>query len=238
MTTNPVVQAILSMVSDPHVREAELIGTYLESGANATAVGDNGNSWGPFQINGPSHPGITAAQAEDPSWAVQYMTPEYEAAVAQVPASLWSSNPEQAAERAADLAERPQNDYYVARGAATVDQAWANAVAALNGQDVGPLSGYAPLGGSATGTATGQDASLPGWIRSLFPGGGLDTPGKILQGSGIDPGSIVSSAVTSIEKYGLMALFVAAGVGLVVVGLARATGAHPSPDLAAAAVAL
>lgn len=222
--TNPVLQAIESVSSDPRIVEAELLGARLESGWNANAVGDNGTSFGPFQIHTPVHPDITPAQAEDPATAAAYIEPAYAAGVASVPASLWSSNPEQAAEMAAFAAERPAQDYFATAGASGVGAAWQAVTAALSGQNVGSVSGFSPLGG----TATGQDSES--FLRSLLPGGGLDTPGKILQGSGVS----ISGLETDIFQGVLTLLAAGAGVALVVIGLTRATGVHPSPALAAA----
>lgn len=137
---NPVVDAILGTTKDPSVREAMLVGSYLESGWNPRAVGDSGHSFGAFQINLPSHPGVSSTQASDPKWAADYMYGQYVSAVFRVNPSLWITDPEQAAEKAAYFAERPAQDYYVSRGASAVDQAWANTVSVLRaaGQPLGP----------------------------------------------------------------------------------------------------
>ena len=49
------------------------------------------------------HATISRADSEDPLKAAQYMLPDYQAAVDKVPASLWQSNPQQAAAQAAFL---------------------------------------------------------------------------------------------------------------------------------------
>jgi hypothetical protein len=43
-----------------------------ESSFNPGAVGDNGSSYGFFQIHLPAHPGVTAQQAEDPAFNVDW----------------------------------------------------------------------------------------------------------------------------------------------------------------------
>ncbi|WP_207309614.1 hypothetical protein, partial [Streptomyces kasugaensis] len=106
-----VVQAILDATKDPHVRESMLLGSRLESSWNPGAVGDNGTSFGPFQIHLPAHPGVTAAQAQNPAWATRYMLSAYQRGAAAQPESLWRSNPEQAAEQAAVAAEAPAQSY-------------------------------------------------------------------------------------------------------------------------------
>ena len=109
------------------------LGALLEGGslgAGPFPTGDQGTSPGPFQIHLPAHPGVTVGQAQNPTSAVAFMLPEYTGAVSQVPASLWTTNPQQAAERAAMLAERPAVDYYTSRPGA-VQSAWASVQSAL-----------------------------------------------------------------------------------------------------------
>jgi hypothetical protein len=226
MTT--VLQAVNQVTQDSRLRSAMLLGGWLESGQNAGAVGDHGTSFGPWQIHTTVHPDISPTQAEDPAAAAAYMEPAYAAAAANVPASLWSSDPEKAAEETAYGAERPSVDYYTSAGAASVDAAWQKTLAELNGQDLSSTQGFAPIGGSqTTGDITGQQSES--WLRSLLPGGGLDTPGKILQGSGIS----VSSIESDVLKMALLVLFVGTGAVLVILGLARATGASAKLQQAA-----
>lgn len=132
-----VVNAILSSTQDAHVRAAMLMGSYLESGWNDASVGDQGTSYGPFQIHLPAHPGVTAAQAEDPSYAVAFMLPAYQAGASRVPAGLWNSNPSAAAATAAYYAERPSVMYPASRYTA----AWPAVSAALSGGDLNALGG-------------------------------------------------------------------------------------------------
>lgn len=144
---NAVAQAILAATQNPQIQAAMLLGSRMESNWSTSAVGDNGTSFGPFQIHLPAHPGVSAAQAEDPTWAVQYMLPAYTAGVSQVPASLWGSNPALAAATAAFHAERPKNMY--SPSVYTAD--WNNYVLpALGGNSSAVASGS----GGATNVAT------------------------------------------------------------------------------------
>lgn len=141
-SNNVVVNAIMAATGDARLQAAMLMGSKLESGWNPSSVGDQGTSFGPFQIHLPAHPGVTAAEAENPSWAVNYMMPAYEAGVAKVSDALWQSDPAQAAATAAYYAERPAKMYSGYAGL------WSAVQAAMNGQSV------ATGGGSTTGGAT------------------------------------------------------------------------------------
>lgn len=217
MTT--VLQAVNSVTNNARIRAAMLLGGWMESGQNPAAVGDSGHAFGPWQINNLAHPDVSQAQGSDPSWAAKYMEPSYEAALANVPASLWQSDPARAAEETAYGAERPKVDYYASAGSASVNAAWAKTVAELNGQDLSSTKGFAPLGGSTTGTGTtgtgttGQDA--------LF---------------GIPGTPSTSSIITELEKLAVLVPVIGIGAVMIILGLARATGTKASPALAAAAL--
>lgn len=109
----PVQRAVYGVTQDPRVRQAMLMGALLEGGNlnGGWSPGDNGTSWGPWQIHGPAHPDITQQQAEDPAAAAAYMAPAYAQAVARIPDAMWQSNPTGAAAMAAYLAERPAYMY-------------------------------------------------------------------------------------------------------------------------------
>lgn len=134
---NPVVDAILAKTSDQKMRWALLMGSKLESGWNQSAVGDNNTSFGPFQIHLPAHPGVTKAQAEDPTWAVNYMFGSYQSGVNQVPAAQWALNPATAAATAAYYAERPAVMYPSDR----VSSAWSAVQSAALGDGSGVVIG-------------------------------------------------------------------------------------------------
>lgn len=141
---NPVADAILGATNDAHVRAAMLMGAMLESGMNVNAVGDNGKSFGPFQIYTVAHPNVSPSQAKDPGWAVAFMLPAYEAGVKKVTPSLWQADPAKAAATAAYYAERPKNMYPDSR----IRSSWSTVQGALNGQTIGPTTG---TGGGAGG---------------------------------------------------------------------------------------
>jgi hypothetical protein len=154
-TINPVVDAINQTASNARVRLAMLMGAKLESGWRADAVGDNGNSFGPFQINIPAHPNVSSASAQDPVFASRFMLPAYEAGVNRVDPALWNSDPALAAATAAFYAERPRVMYRTDR----VRSSWADVNAAWNG-GIGGI-------GSALGLGDGT-----GDVNSLSNTGG------------------------------------------------------------------
>jgi len=134
---NPVADAILGATNDAHVRAAMLMGAMLESGMTTTAVGDNGKSFGPFQIYLVAHPNVSASQAKDPGWATAFMLPSYQSGVNKVAPSLWTADPAKAAATAAYYAERPKVMYPDSR----IRSAWPTVQSALNGQTIGPTTG-------------------------------------------------------------------------------------------------
>lgn len=145
---NPVADAILGSTKDAHVRAAMLMGSMLESGMSTSAVGDNGNSYGPYQIYLVAHPNVSASQAKDPGWATAFMLPAYQAGVNKVTPSLWQSDPAKAAATAAYYAERPKVMYPDSR----IRSAWPTVQAAMNGQSIGPTTGGASLTGADGGS--------------------------------------------------------------------------------------
>lgn len=99
------------------------LGALLEGGSlggGPFPVGDTGTSYGPFQIHLPAHPGVSAAEASTPTFAVQYMLDAYRRAVATVSPQLWESDPKHAAALAAYRAERPRDMYPGSR----IEAAW------------------------------------------------------------------------------------------------------------------
>lgn len=151
MAGNLVIDAINSVASNARVRLAMLMGTKLESGWNAGAVGDNGNSVGAFQINLPAHPNVSAASAKDPAFAARFMLSAYEAGVNRVDPALWNSDPALAAATAAFYAEHPKTMYATNNIRSSwndVNTAWSTGTGAIG-------SG---LGLGASGSATGVDS--------------------------------------------------------------------------------
>jgi hypothetical protein len=110
-----VVAAVKGFLNDANARLAAIGGALLEGG-NLTGPwnsGDNGQSWGPWQINSPSHPGVTYAQANDPAQAIKIIGPSYAAAAKQ---QDWT-NPQQAFWATIVQAENPDRSQgYAAAG--------------------------------------------------------------------------------------------------------------------------
>lgn len=129
---NSAIDAIFGVTQDARIRMAMVMGGLLESGLNPNAVGDNGKSFGIFQIYTVAHPNVSPAQAKDPQFAAKYMLPAYTSGVAKVPDAVWQANPAKAAATAAYYAERPKNMYPDSRVTAN----WPKVQAALSGQDV------------------------------------------------------------------------------------------------------
>jgi hypothetical protein len=232
-TGNPVVNAILAGTNNLRVREAMLIGSRLESGWNPTAVGDQGTSFGPFQMHqGGALGNLTPAQAENPPTAVSAMLAAYQSAVSQISDALWSSNPELAAEQAAVLAEKPAQSYYAAQGKGNVDAAWAATQQALMG------IASAPGGPSTNATLTGLNPLSPSsWIQNIMQGLGIPTIGEMLKRFGLIllGGALVLIGVYMLvgkeaTKIGLTVMAPEAEAGeMVAGGVASASKPKPTP---------
>lgn len=162
-----LVDQILTQAPDAQTAQAMLLGSSFEAGWGPSfSVGDQGTSFGPYQIHLPAHPGVTPSEAEDPAWATQYMLPAYEAGVASVPQQLWSADPELAAEEAAVAAERPAVSYVNNYGQESLDSHWAQVQGAIaNPRSVGAtLTSYVP-GTHIHIPGTGAGSSLaPSWL--------------------------------------------------------------------------
>lgn len=120
--TTQVGRQVYARTGDPRVRTSMLMGALLEGGAlnGPWRPGDNGTSFGPFQIHLPAHPGVSRAQAENPAFAVAYMLPAYAGGVARSDPYSWNIDVPGAAATAAFYAERPARMYPRQR----VDDAW------------------------------------------------------------------------------------------------------------------
>lgn len=228
-TGNPVVDAILNSTSNQEVREAMLLGSDLESSWNQSAVGDNGTSFGPFQMHiggALTAAGGTPQDAENPSWAVNnWALQAYTNAVNSIPQSLWSSNPEQAAEQAAVAAESPAQSYFASQGTGTVDAKWSQTQAALKGQ---VSTSGAPGGASTTGL------TIPGIIGQLFDplgnlAGGLsgsDLSSAGILGSGIFEGQytlfqwlLQQFGINNVKDFFIRAGLLLMGAVLIIIGI-------------------
>lgn len=163
---NPVVDAILAATTDVHVRMAMLMGAMLESGMNVNSVGDNGKSFGPYQIYTVAHPNVSPAQAKDPGWATAFMLPAYQAGVAKVSPALWTADPAKAAATAAFYAERPAVMYPDSR----IRSSWGTVQSALNGQTTGPTTGGAGGGAVPASDPFGVGQSVDNAVASFRKG--------------------------------------------------------------------
>jgi hypothetical protein len=133
MGTTGIEQAIDKYAAgDNRISLAMKLGVLMETGSfegGGSAVGDNGQSFGWYQIHQPAHGrNITPQQSQDPDAATRYMLSSYKAGVDRVTrenASLWETDPYQAARLAAFYAERPAEMYpddRYARARATLQQ--------------------------------------------------------------------------------------------------------------------
>lgn len=168
-----------------------IMGSGLESTWSPATSQPPEKSYGPFQINLHSHPGVTESQAKDPIFAVRFMLPSYASAVAKVSDQLWQSDPKNAAALAAFYAERPAKMYAQSR----VDNVWADMQA--NNYGTGQAdSGSANPGTGTTGTGTA------GGVQSIgIPGAG--------------------AIGDKVREVTLTAVFVLGGVAVVGLGLYR-----------------
>ena len=200
-----VIAAIEGATGNQEIREAMALGSYLESGWSDTAVGDNGTSFGPFQIHLPAHPGVTSSEAENPSWAVSYMLPAYTSGVAQVPSSTWSSDPETAAETAAYYAERPAETYFASHGTAAVNAAWTAVKTALGTSS--------PVPSASTSTSASSNP-LPSGTLAFS---GIAVPDIINQKAGAAHNMLVAAGLVPTAAAGQQWYW-------------YATGSNPAPD--------
>jgi hypothetical protein len=218
----PVPSAVLAATNNLRTRQSMLLGSALEGGWGPTFnVGDQGTSFGPYQMHQGgllTSLGLTPQQAENPSMATRAMLPVYEHAVNQISDQLWQTNPQQAAEQAARIAENPAQDYY-SQGA-PVTQDWANVTAVLQNQK---SSGGMPV--NATTTAAGGAGGNPlisGIFSQLMQLIGLGPVfGLLPASSGVTQGGIlgalfgITDVKKSIERIGLVIF----GAALVIVGI-------------------
>lgn len=197
----PVIEAINQTVDNGRVRLAMMMGSYMEGGWGPNYdVGDGGTSFGPYQMHrggALTSSGLTPAQAEDPVTATRAMLGAYEAAVAAVPDSLWTSDPKHAAALAAFKAERPTQMYPQGR----INDAW-----------------NATVGGLST-TTIKQIVSFPLRIPSDVKGL-LGKGAKAAGGAAVDVASSAAQGVVNSlwDTVLAKALFVTLALGVGVLG--------------------
>lgn len=118
----PLEQAIDAATQDKRERLIMRVAALLEGGSlsGPWPAGDNGKSFGPFQIYTTAHPDVTPAQASDPAFAVGYMLPQFRAAIAKIESSRWVTAPFEAIAEAIYYAERPAAPYPIERDRAAI----------------------------------------------------------------------------------------------------------------------
>lgn len=172
----PLETAIDAATPDPLVRAAMRLGALLEGGslAGPWQAGDNGLSYGPYQIYSAAHP-VSRAQAEDPQFATTYMLASYRDAAARLRATtpnLEQSNPMMAAALTAYWAEKPLVMYAETR----IRAAWDTLIGGTQPQpQPGPPPSAAPPGtqpGSiianpADGIGQAVQAGIAAWLAGL-----------------------------------------------------------------------
>lgn len=76
--TPRLVQLILDTAAAHKIDGERFLATArCESGLKSDAIGDGGNSYGLFQIHLPAHPNVTAEQALDPNFAVEWSAQKF-----------------------------------------------------------------------------------------------------------------------------------------------------------------
>jgi hypothetical protein len=234
-----IIPAIFGATSNARVRTSMVFGSDLESGWNDDATNASGAT-GPFQILLPVHPDINATGAEDPTTATAYMLGAYNSAVAQVPSSLWSSNPELAAEQSVITAEQPGGPFptsavgpYGSEGTSVVNQDWSNTTNILTGT-------YNPGTNIKLTASDSSVPTLPGWLQSLsgllgiaLPGTGTGTSTQALTAIG----HFLEDPQDAMERLGLIVfggLIVI--VGLVILAAGTRTGGRAASAVPGAAI--
>jgi hypothetical protein len=206
MATQVVPAAVTSATSNVETQEAMLLGSSLEGGwSTPFPVGDAGTSFGPYQMHiggALTSSGLSPAQAENATLATNAMLPAYQAAVNSIPQSLWSSNPEQAAEQAAYKAERPAQDYYTTDGSATINSKWSQVVSALGNPATLTSANTSSSGGSST------LSGIEEVIQGIFTGNPAEIAGGLT-------GTALSGVKADAERIGLVVL----GGLLILVGI-------------------
>jgi len=200
-------KAVYAATPNQNTRIAMILGALLEGGSlnGPWGVGDNGTSFGPWQIHLPAHPGVTAAEASDPMWAARYMAPVYE----RVTFAGVLGSTMQAAANTVFKAERPAQMYPLSR----IQSAWAQMHGQVSGAPGGgmpvadsfnqknPLSALSSLGTIATDfEKLGKFLSNPHtWVRIMeFILGGA----MILYGVGIVSKPVWEPVANTAAKLG------------------------------------
>src|SRR6266478_67901 len=134
-----------------------------ESGFNPNAVGDNGSSYGFGQIHLPAHPGITADQALDPAfninWIAQSLGQAYKRYNGNTQATILFNNCPVCA------------DHYASTGSYGPTQALASASQRYLGLVMKPIGGASVAGTVGTEWLSGSSTTDPSGQPSKPPAG-------------------------------------------------------------------
>lgn len=227
-----------------------------ESGVSNTAIGDNGNSVGLFQLNsnGGEGTGMTVAQRENPTTNSQVALSNFES-VAKTNPSLQTTNPGLLAYTAQRPSASVKTSYINNVNATT---AMLNQAAPLNGSDItAPSSSPASLGTAPAGL-TWQDIGgilntglfgIPGDIAGAggaagkAVGGAAGVVGGAVSGASSSVAGGIASGITGAfesvltqmknDMTGYLLPFIIGGIliiiGLFAMGLSAANSASKSP---------
>lgn len=148
-----VVPHIQRLAPSEDVKRAMLMGSLLEGGwySPYPKAGGAEESYGPFQINLPYHPGVTIDKANDPGFATQYMLANYVRAVE----SVGTVDSAYKAAYAAYLAEGPAVMYPARRYEPFWDQVLHPDTDGAPSGVMAPDGGDNPVPGAPTGDSGG-----------------------------------------------------------------------------------
>jgi len=209
--------AIQSVTQDPRDRRTLLYATAAESGAQPIPQGGGGPGMGYYQIS--SGQGVTEAQANDPVQATQLFYDHWSVhACAALQGQLWQTNPDEAANNAAQCAERPAGPYSPAQRA-TERSLWQK------------VTGNAP---------PTLPPLVPGGPPLFTPGLGLGNPidfigGKLTGALGQALKPIFELLAN--HTFWIRALLVVGGFAGILIGVKGLAGIDNSTAIAAAAAA-
>lgn len=133
----PVVTAIINETGNKNIRQAMLLGSWLESRWNPKDYGQHSTAFGPYMIEPRKHKGVTKTEAQDPVWSTRFMYPYYKKAADSIPERFWSKLPENVANQAAGFAEVLAGSPFVAPGRGDLAAGW-RAVTDVLGSGVEP----------------------------------------------------------------------------------------------------
>lgn len=118
----PVPEAILRETGSKEIREAMLLGSWLESRWDHKK--HDGVSWGPYMINLRANKGVTQTHAKDPTWSTKFMYPHYKRAADELSAQSWARDQAGTASLAYQLAEAATGSRHDKPSPGTLGEGW------------------------------------------------------------------------------------------------------------------